>query len=387
VKVCLVGYTAAGMLSSTPGGSERQLALLARGLAARGHETVLVATGLREDGLVVDGVRLRSGWDPDRGVRYVRAVYRYSHLWRALTGERADAYYLRGAGYYAPFVVQAARRAGGCSVVGLASDRDLYRESGKVLFGVPSRRLSAAIGPLAHAGFRRWALSSADWIAVQNEEQEAACEALGLRHARLPNIVEPVAPELAAVTAERDVVWAGNVSEGRRSKGLAELLRLAELLPEVSFTIAGRLDAPSCEALVARLRARPNVELVGALPHSETQRLIAAHRLVVNTSPSEGFSNVMLEGWALGRPSVTLAVDPSGLLSLGGLGLCAGGGLLDMAAATVALLSEPAAYGAMADRGRAYVRNEHAPERVCAAFERLVEGRLATSATGRGHGD
>ena len=41
----------------------------------------------------------------------------------------------------------------------------------------------------------------------------------------------------------------------------------------------------------------------GRLTHAETQRAIAAHSLVINTSPSEGFSNVMLEGWSLARPS------------------------------------------------------------------------------------
>jgi glycosyltransferase involved in cell wall biosynthesis len=116
----------------------------------------------------------------------------------------------------------------------------------------------------------------------------------------------------------------------------------------------------------------PNVELDGQLTHAETQRRMAGHRLVINTSPAEGFSNAMLEGWSLGRPSVTLAVNPSGLLTADRLGICANGDLRVMAAAIVALLEEPAARAAMGRRCRDYVSTMHASTAVCAAFEQLV---------------
>lgn len=371
MRVCILGHSASGFLASSAGGSERQTALLARSLAARGHAVTLVVTGLAGGERQIDGVLIRSGWDPDRGVRYLRAAtYRYPHLYRLLVDERADAYYSRGAGYHTPFMVRAAHAAGARSILGLASDRDLYAASGKVLFGVPDPRVSAVLGPLAHAAFRRWGLRAVDWVAVQNEEQAASCAALGLRHALLPNIVERPAESLPA--PERDVIWGGNVHKGRRSKGLEEVAALAEPLPEVSFTVAGSLGAESHRATIALLHRLPNVEITGHLPHEEMQQRIAAHRLVINTSPSEGFSNVMLEGWALGRPSVTLWVNPSGLLSHDLLGICASGALDTMAAAIVALLRESEARALMGERARAYVRDTHDPANVCAAFEALV---------------
>ena len=257
-------------------------------------------------------------------MRFLRAVtHRYPKLLGMLRKERADVYYARGAGYYTPFVVRAAKDVGARSVLALASDKDLYAASGKVLFGVPNARLSAIIGPLAHAGFRRWGLRAADWVAAQNSEQAAACEALGLRHAVLPSIVEPPPDELLATSATRDVIWVGHVLEGRRSKGLEALVVLSELLPTVDFTVVGKLSAESSRPALEDLKRLPNVELDGPLAHAETQRRIAEHRLVINTSPSEGFSNAMLEGWSLGRPSVTLAVNPSGLLTADRLGICA----------------------------------------------------------------
>ena len=381
MKLCLVGHSAAGFGAERVGGSERQSALLARELAARGHDVAYVVTGLAGGDRTVDGVRLRAAWDPEAGVRFVRAAtHRYPRLLGVLRGERADAYYARGAGYYTPFVVRAAKDVGARSVLALASDKDLYGSSGKVLFGVRSARVSAVIGPVAHAGFRRWGLRAADWVAVQNDEQVAACAALGLPYTVLPNIVEAPPPELLAVAPSRDVIWAGNVLGGRRSKGLEELADLATLLPAVSFTVAGRISGESSRAALAILELLPNVDLVGSLPHAQTQRCLAEHRLVINTSPSEGFSNVMLEGWSLGRPSVTLAVNPSGLLSGDRLGICAGGALEQMAAAIAALLEEPGVRAAMGRRCREYVAATHAPATVCAAFERLVSQTPRTSA-------
>ncbi len=375
MKVCLVGHSAAGLLGSSAGGSERQTALLALELAARGHGVALVVTGLAGGERAVDGVRVVPAWDPHRGARFVRALtYRYPRLYRVLRAEDADVYYSRGAGFYTPFVVRAARDQQAQSVLALASDRDLYPSSRSALFAVGDSPLSPLVAWLAHAAYRHWALPGASMVAVQNCEQADSCDTLGLRNLVLPNIVVPPSGDLAEVDADRDVIWAGNVIEGRRSKGLEELAELAMLLPKVDFTVAGVLEGESHQATVGLLESLPNVRLAGALAHAETLQAIAAHRLVINTSPSEGFSNVMLEGWALGRPCVTLAVNPSGLLTDDRLGVCAGGDLEAMAAAVAALLDERAVRAAMGARGREYVRETHAPERVCAAFESAVAG-------------
>jgi glycosyltransferase involved in cell wall biosynthesis len=373
VKACIVGHSIAGFGEGYVGGSERQSALLARKLAARGHDVTYVVTGLPGGEREADGVRIVPAWDNNAGVRFVRAAtHRYPKLLRLLRESRADAYYSRGAGYHTPFMVRAARDAGGVSILGLASDKDLYARSGSVLFGVRDPRISAVVGPLAHAWFRRYGLAAADWVAVQNAEQQAACASLGLRHAVLANIVEPPALEVLATAPRRDVVWIGNVFRGRRSKGLDELADLAALLPDVSFTVIGALMQDTPRGGIAALRGMANVDVVGDLAYDETQRRLAAHRMVINTSPSEGFSNVMLEGWALGRPTVTLAVNPSGLLTGDRLGICAGGDLVAMAAAVVALLREPQAYAAMASRCREYVAAAHGADAVCDAFEKLV---------------
>jgi glycosyltransferase involved in cell wall biosynthesis len=376
MRICLVGHSAAGLLSSSAGGSERQSALLAKALAARGHDVSFVVTGLAHGEGVVSGVRLRSGWNPDRGMRFVRAAtYRYPHLSSVLRAQDADVYYSRGAGFYTPFVVGAARARDAVCVLGLASDRDLYPDSGPVLFGLRGAPFSSLVARLAHKVYRDWALPSATWVAVQNQEQADACSRLRLRNAKVPNIVLDPPVGLAAIEPVRDALWAGYVTARRRSKGLEELAALAGALPAVTFTVVGELKGDTHLQAIERLANLPNVDLRGPLPHDEAQAAIAAHRLVLNTSPSEGFSNVMLEGWALGRPCVTLSVNPSGLLTGDRLGVCSGGDLTVMAAAVVALLEENDGRCAMGERARRYVADTHAPARVCAAFEELAGAR------------
>ncbi len=373
VKICLVGYSAEGLLTSSAGGSEWQSALLAMTLAARGHDVTFVVTGLADAEGTVSGVYLRSGWDPDRGPRFIRAVtYRYPHLCRVLRAQDADVYYSRGAGFYTPFVVRAAHEHNAVCLLGLASDRDLYPDSAPVLFGLEGSPFSPLVAHLAYRTYRDWALPSATWVAVQNQEQADVCTRLGLRNAMLPNIVLDPPEALGGIEPVRDALWAGNVLPGRRSKGLEELADLAGALPAVTFTVAGELMGDTHIRAIERLASLPNVDMRGSLPHDETQAAIAGHRLVLNTSPSEGFSNVMLEGWALGRPCVTLAVNPSRLLTGDRLGVCAGGDLAAMAAAVVALLEEHDVRNAMGARGRRYVAATHAPAVVCAAFEKLA---------------
>ena len=304
MRVCLVGHSADGLLSSSAGGSERQIAVLARELAVRGHEVTLVVIGLDEGERMVAGVHVRSGWEPLRGVRYVRAfTYRYPGLYRALRAERADVYYARGAGFYTPFVVLAARVGRARSVLALASDRDLHASSARVLFGLSDSSLSPFVAALAHFVYRRWALRAVTWVAVQNLEQATACAALGLHHAVLPNIVEPPPAELGDAAPDRDVIWAGNVWGGRRSKGLVDLAKLAQMLPETTFTVAGTLVAASCLDVIQLLQLLPNVVVTGQLPHDEMQRRIAAHRLVINTSPSEGSRTSCSRAGLLGGPA------------------------------------------------------------------------------------
>ena len=126
MKVCAVCLTADGLGEGTTGGAENQVALLLSHLVFRGHQATLVVPGLADLPSMRQGVRILSGWDPQPGVRGLRAfTYRLPRLRQVLREVSADAYYIRGFSYFAPSLVSAARDAGGASLLALASDADL----------------------------------------------------------------------------------------------------------------------------------------------------------------------------------------------------------------------------------------------------------------------
>jgi glycosyltransferase involved in cell wall biosynthesis len=375
--VCCVSHSARGLVGGNTGGAERQVALLARSLAARGHEVSLVVPGYDGEAQTVDGVRLVSGWRRDKGVRVLRALtYRVPNLNRILLEQHADVYYVRGRAHFTPVVMRAARSAGAVSLLGLANDRDLLEDRARLPYGLGSGPAAAVAGRLEYAYFKRGAIDAADWIITQHEGQSELCARMGLRHLLIPNIVCTPEGGPRDDAPEYDAVWVGNVHrEDRSRKGLAELVELAERAGEVRFAVVGRFATGSAGEAVARLGALPNVNVVGSLPHVETLEMIGRSRVVINTSAWEGLSNVMLEGWALSRPTVSLSVDPNGLLGSGELGACAGGDVGAMTGMLTRLVRDDAARREIGARCAEYVARSHGADAVCAQYAALFESR------------
>ena len=205
-------------------------------------------------------------------------------------------------------------------------------------------------------------------MAVQNEEQAAACAALGLPHAVLPNIVEPPPPRAAGDGARRDVIWAGNVLDGRRSKGLEELVALAGLLPAVGFTVAGRSAgveprrpggprAPAQRGARRAAVARDDPAAPGRAP--------AGHQHVA----FGGFLQRDARGLVARTPVGDPGGEPQWPADRRPPRHLRGRRPRQMAAAIVALLDEPAARAAMAGRCREYVAATH-DRRPCARRSR-----------------
>jgi glycosyltransferase involved in cell wall biosynthesis len=374
VRVCIVAHAGADLFGHSSGGAEKQLALLARHLARRGHEVVMVVPGWRWGAAYADGVRLLPGWERQGGVRWLRAItYRVPRLREVLASVGADCYYARGVNYYTSIMVRTARRVGAKSLVALASDRDLFHESGRHGLALGLGPLDRPVGWLAHVHFEHSTLRAADLIVTQNDEQSASCVQLGLRHAKMPSIVELPPDGLRSATEEFDAVWVGTVRGGsRRSKGVQELLSLIRALPQLRIAVVGGLTASHVSKEAETLRGLPNAVVLGRLEHAGALDCMAKARVTVNTSPSEGFSNVMLEGWSLGKPAVTLNVDPSRLLSERGLGVCAKGDMHAMCSALHLLAKDDERRRAMGEKCRAFVVEENSPERVCDLFEGMV---------------
>jgi glycosyltransferase involved in cell wall biosynthesis len=389
MKICLVGAYSDGLLGRTTGGAERQIAMLARAFAGRGHRVTLLALEHEGADVEVEGISVRGAWDPSRGVRWVRAVtFRRRSLRRVLTEIDADLYYVRGAMAYSHLVVTVGHRLDAPTLLGLASDRDLTPDSGRVIAELGDSLPEKAMSQALWLALQRRALHEADAVIAQNAAQASACARMGLPHVMIPSIVATPPKDLLDCDRVYDVVWAGNVTGPGRRKGVTELAELVAALPDVRFAIMGALTDASVAAEVARLEALPNATILGMVEHAEAQRCIAQSALVLNTSPTEGFSNVMLEGWSLGRPALTLSVNPNDLLAAGRwplsdssgrgparpLGACAGGDTGLLARLIGDALGDEASLRDIGRRCREYVAASHGADAVVTRYEDVAAG-------------
>jgi glycosyltransferase involved in cell wall biosynthesis len=146
-----------------------------------------------------------------------------------------------------------------------------------------------------------------------------------------------------------------------------------EALPDVSFEVVGPRDAGVEPHVMDRLFAQRNVVYSGELVHDRVLERIGNAKLLLNTSPAEGFPNSMLEAWSLGRPVLSLAVDPDDLLSgPEPLGFCARGDITRLASAIRCWRSDAQQREAAGTRAREYIVTYHSADRVCEAYERLL---------------
>jgi len=371
MKVGAVCMTADGLGAGYTGGAENQVGLLLSHLAQRGHEVTLVVPGLQVAPSIKHGVHVVSGWDANRGRRGMRAfTYRLPHLRRALRDVAADVYYARGFSHVAPSLVTAARSVGACSLLGLASDADL-RLTGLAVGGSARDMYERLLySQAASLYYREAGLRRATCVVAQTQGQLDRCQALRLGARRVANIVETPPAQTGECDDAADVIWVGSLS---RLKGVEELANLVHALADISFDIVGPVRRCVAPRALDRLLTANNVTYHGELPHDVAWNRMRRARLLINTSPMEGFSNVMLEAWAVGTPAVSLAANPDSLLSgHDSLGLCAGGSLADMAAMIRTALADDAALSAAGQRAVDYVRRAHSPDVVCEQFESLV---------------
>jgi glycosyltransferase involved in cell wall biosynthesis len=342
------------------GGTERQMVLVARGLARRGNRVTLVARdepGLADPELRLAPFRPRPGLP--RGIGRIADVLR---LRRAAGHPAPDVFLTQGAGRQAVDVSLLARVTGRPFLFRGGHDDDFLWET--VHRGTWGRFL-----------FRR-ALRRAAAVIAQTERQRALARAFaGVEATVVPDAVE-LPPEVPPPGDE--VLWVGMLRPEKRPE---RVLALARALPRARFTVVGGAPAsglPGAEAAQAFLReaaTMPNVSCAGYQPPDAVAPFYARAAVVINTSSGEGFPNVFLEAWARGRPVVTDGIDPDGVIGRHGLGVRADGPGA-MAEALVRLLDDAARRRELGDGARRYVAQFHAVAPVLDRYEALFQAAV-----------
>ena len=349
------------------GGAETQLAKLAHGLLERGFEVTVVTCDFGQPAEIVhEGVRILRSFNPRQGLPVARFFHpRLTRAAGALWKANAELYYVNGSGMAAGLAADVARLRGAGYVNHCASDYDVLPEQ-----------------IARHMSIRdRWwylrAIRMADELLAQTEWQQERFRAeFGLHSEILPNIAT-IPLRAADVARNRTVVWLGTYKQIKRPEWFT---RLAADLPDVRFVMVGVIPPPPLSQqhwLRARSAAErtSNLDVRGFGDSDAIAGLLDNAAILVHTSPVEGFSNVLLEAWSKGVPTVS-CVNPDAVVTREGLG-AAVAEYSELKDRVQELLRDPEARRAIGARARAYVQRRHSPSVVLDRLARIADQVIA----------
>jgi glycosyltransferase involved in cell wall biosynthesis len=364
-SICFIAHPAWGEMAGGKkgeiGGIQRQLSLMARWFAARGHAvTLLTWDEGQPDEVVIDGVRVLKMCRRDEGVPGLRFFHpRWSSLVSAMKRADAQVYYQNTAEYVTGQAAMWCRRNGRAFVFSVANDWDCEPEV--------IRRLV-----LHERELYLYGLKHADLVIAQTRKQQSIlADAHNVASTVIPMPSPPTNNGLEQAQPDRitpRVVWVGRIAEAKR---LELLLDVAEQAPEIVFDVAGIPDPPSdyADALIERGRSISNVRMLGRVERHRIPEIYRGAVCLCCTSFHEGFPNTFLEAWSQGVPLVT-TFDPDGLVAERGLG-----GVAEDADSLVSelrrLIANADEWQAASERSRAYYVENHLPENVVPRFEVL----------------
>ncbi|HVL95165.1 MAG TPA: glycosyltransferase family 4 protein [Solirubrobacteraceae bacterium] len=167
---------------------------------------------------------------------------------------------------------------------------------------VPDAGYGMQLRPVARRA-SRWALRRATRLMANSQSGAREARAVAGPRAAI-DVVHHGVPDLAG-TVDVDAPRAGALTVGvvdgpnLARKGLEPFVRAAALLPDVPFTLAGRVDdAAAAERL--RAAAAPNVRLAGFLSDDELGQAYAGAAVYVQASRHEGFGMAVAEAMLAG---------------------------------------------------------------------------------------
>jgi glycosyltransferase involved in cell wall biosynthesis len=355
------------------GGVERQTTLMARWLAARGHDVSLVTWDEGQaDGARIDGVRVLKLCRRSDGLPGLRFFHpRWTSLNRAMARADAEVYYHNCGEYVTGQVALWARRHGRRFVYSVASDPEC------------DPRLPQMKAWRERALFR-YGLAHADHIIVQTATQKRMlADGRNLASQVLPMPVlappAPLPPLSPPPSAGARVLWVGRISPEKRPELFLELARSC---PELQFDLVGPADhGPCADRVAAEARALKNLTLHGAIAREKVYDFYRGAAFLCSTSLFEGFPNTFLEAWSQGLPVVS-TFDPDGLIATRGLGAAATD-VPGLAHALRELCSSADRWSTASRRAREYFTENHTLESAMPRFERVFVAQSQTPSTRR----
>lgn len=355
MKICFWGSIAGALTGSTDGGSELQIALIAKALARSGNEVVIIDYKADEDFVTEDGIKVLKikGWN--NGIRVLRTItHRLPQLYLSLKNQKADIYYCRIRDFRHILAYWVARKVKAKFILHMSSDLDTMSFSmrWKNYYLTESGNLWWFFSGIFVEMVYPWLLRNADLVLVQHEGQKNILLAKHIKSVVFLNLFDLKGIPDLSNQIHKDFVYVGWLD---KRKGFIEFFELVKKAPLSTFKVIGPPRDKTGFLYFKKLKSFSNVSLLGELNHSDTLKQIANSKALISTSRMEGFPNVFIEAWACGIPVISLNVDPGSVIEKEGLGEIAHGNLNNMVPALANIKNTDD----FAKKAKAYVEKNH----------------------------
>jgi len=358
-KLCFV----ANLPKYALGGAERQAMFIADAMSKRAFDVHVITASTEERARTVHEANMTI--HELRGVRSGRVptpVDTALQMWeyyRLVTAVNADVYYQRSSGALTGVVAAACRNVRRPLVFGSSHLWDATLNLDGVFFYDSPLEQIRISGRMYRYG------ASHSRVIIAQTEQIASLFRTKLPKSDVRCIRTPVLSPIQTKSGDKPYV----VSIARLVwyKRPQAVLKVARMLPEVTFVLAGYGEM---ESTIREESAKiPNLTFLGRQSPEDALRLMREARVFLNTSEAEGFPNTLSESLSCETPYVSF-YDPDEVICRYGLGAHVHS-LEEAAAAIRKYVSDEEESRRTGVRGREYLLRFHNPDSIARQYETL----------------
>jgi len=326
MKFCFFGNIFGAIKGQTIGGAELQVFLLAKALALKGHEVVIIDPYSTENITTPEGIKLINVPNWNKGIKGFRMfMYRIPALQKAFALQNADFYYVRMPSYIHLIPYLVAKRSGKKFIQAIASDIDVSskRKKFQYLYKSNFSLYKFITESVPNDLVFDYLLRNADFVMLQHKGQKFKSISSKNNQVIFSNIIDSHSLPMNKRPSKSYFLHVGSLNI---AKGADRLLELINILDDsISVLIIGLPKGRESTEIYEKLGKKKNVSLMGRKDHKETLTFISNAKALINTAYYEGFPNVYLEAWGMGIPVISLSVNPENIFTTYQLGICCDG--------------------------------------------------------------
>ena len=218
---------------------------------------------------------------------------------------------------------------------------------------------------------KAYAIESAAAHIVQNEHQ---AELLKTGYGRSGTVIKnpiDLQRKFPRDTATKTILWVGKSNETVKRPSL--ILELARQLPQFRFVVFMLRGIEELhKKCIAEAQELSNVTLFEYVPFEQIESYFASAYLHVNTSAFEGFPNTFLQAAKYGVPTVSLKVDPGGMLSQYNCGVVCMDDFEAFKRTIQSLMADTQLHETYSKQSLDYVKKNHDKDIVIPQYEKVL---------------